>query len=230
MRFRKAMLLANFFTVCFVLASQSAKATTITNTILIDDKTDTVTVTDPTDRVGPSLSTVPTCGIANVEECALTLSAPPNSTASANTLLSTFLLREPGTIGLIGNGCTGSHPLAPLGCVSDGFASVFTTPSLVTFTVHSDTSVSGQEVLNAPCPTIQPSGVIGCNLTESGGPQLVGSVTWTDTSGNVVIDKIFLESDVSEAPEPSSLILFGSGLVIAAGFLRRRRRLLNPLV
>jgi hypothetical protein len=72
MRFRKAMLLANFLTVCFVLAFQSAKATTITNTILIDDKTDTVTVTDPTDRVGPSLSTVPTCGIANVEECALT--------------------------------------------------------------------------------------------------------------------------------------------------------------
>src|SRR5579864_9449486 len=49
MRFRKAMVLANFLTACFVLAFQSAKATTITNTILIDDNTDTVTVTDPTD-------------------------------------------------------------------------------------------------------------------------------------------------------------------------------------
>jgi hypothetical protein len=77
MRFRKAMVLANFLTVCLVLAFQSAKATTITGTILIDDDTDTVTVTDPTGRVGPSGSTVPTCGIANVELCALTLSAPP---------------------------------------------------------------------------------------------------------------------------------------------------------
>src|SRR6266576_2670365 len=100
MRFRKAILFASLMLLCFLLPAQSAKADTI-NTIIVNDNTDTITVTTDTTggRVGPSGSTVPTCGGANVELCGLTLSAPANSTVdpSRTTLLPTFLLREPGT-------------------------------------------------------------------------------------------------------------------------------------
>jgi hypothetical protein len=218
MRFRKAIALVSLLTLCFVLAPRSAKSATI-NTIVIDDLTDTITFTDATGRVGlPTSPAVPACGAANLELCALTLSAPPNATVASTTLLATFLLSEPGTFapsGTAGNGCIGTQPLAPLGCVSDGFASVFTTPSLVTFTVHSDT-----EFPNAPCPAIQPTGVSGCNQIETGAPQLVGSVTWTDGTK----DSIYLESDIDVVPEPASLILFGSGLVMVGEFLRRGLR------
>jgi hypothetical protein len=106
--------------------------------------------------------------------------------------------------------------------VSDGLVSAVTT-SLAAFMVHSDTSVNGQEVTNAPCSPVQPSGVVGCNADETGQPQLVGAVTWTNGT-NTITDQVYLQSDAPAGvePEPASLILFGSGLVMLGGFLRRR--------
>lgn len=56
---------------------------------------------------------------------------------------------------------------------------------------------------------------------ETGGPVPLGFVQWQ--SGNM--DTFFAASDVeTTVPEPTSLILFGSGLAIAGGILRRRRK------
>lgn len=55
---------------------------------------------------------------------------------------------------------------------------------------------------------------------ETGGQQFAGSVFWS----NGAQYDIFVQSDSPALePEPASLMLFGSGLVIAGGFLRRRQ-------
>jgi hypothetical protein len=54
--------------------------------------------------------------------------------------------------------------------------------------------------------------------------QNLGDIKWSDGT----VDQINFKSGV--APEPASLMLFGSGLGIAAVFLRRRRRLVTPSV
>jgi hypothetical protein len=50
------------------------------------------------------------------------------------------------------------------------------------------------------------------------------------TTNTITIDHIKIQSDFPEVPEPASLIVFGSGLVVAGGFIRRCRRVVTPSV
>ena len=89
---------------------------------------------------------------------------------------------------------------------------ITTLPGSAAFVFDSD--LPALEGVPVPCPA-----VIGCNAAETGGPQLVGTITW---SGGTT-DRIFIESDrEGVVPEPATLILLGSGLAMTGGFLRRR--------
>ncbi len=77
--------------------------------------------------------------------------------------------------------------------------------------------------LTGPDGTLTPlSGGTLFSLAETGGVQVLGTVTFTDANGTP-IDAIDYEfsSDESEVPEPSSLLLLGAGL-LALLSLRRR--------
>jgi hypothetical protein len=117
--------------------------------------------------------------------------------------------------------------LPPGGSLSPGMTSLLGA-STVVFTFHSGPpplTPGGPESNLGPCPIIQISLVVGCNVIETGAPQLAGTITWSNgTLAPTTTDNIILASDGVE-PEPATLILFGSGLVIAGGFLRRRHRL-----
>jgi hypothetical protein len=241
MRFRKAMVLVNFLTVCFMLVSQSAKADTVdplAHNIIINDLGGTVVVQDNMPgRVGPSaIAGFQTCGALNLETCAISLLAPaggptPFAPIGASIIPATYLLSEPGTVN-VPLSCTGGA-IQSLGCVSDGLNSTFVPgsilPPLISLKFSSDTTVNGQEFPNAPCPTVQSLTLVpGCNRDEDGTPQLVDVIKWSDGT----IDNIYIQSDIAVGvePEPASMILFGSGLVMAGGFLRRRRRVVTPSV
>jgi PEP-CTERM motif len=235
MRFRMAVVLVIFLMLCVMFAAQSAKADTLSSTgnnFIINDLGDTITVTDmsSTGRVSlTSIGGLQACGALNVEFCTFALNAPTGThvDTGSSSIPSVYLLSEPGTFG-VPLSCTGG-PLQSSGCVSDGLASVSVPPvgtvgALISLTFHSDPSAAnGQEVPVAPCPP-----VIGCSRDEDGTPQLVDVVHWSDGT----IDNIYVKSDagVGVEPEPASLILFGSGLAIAGGFLRRRRRAVTPSV
>jgi hypothetical protein len=233
MRFRMAVVLVIFLMLCVTFAAQSAKADTLSttgNNIVINDLGDTVIVQDlnHTGRVSlTSIGGLQACGALNVEFCTFALNAPTGTQVDTATssIPSVYLLREPGTFG-VPLSCTGG-PVQTSGCVSDGLASVSVPPvgtvgALISLMFHSDApAANGQELPNAPCPP-----VVGCNRDEDGTPQLVDVVHWS----NGTVDNIYIQSDagVGVEPEPASLILFGSGLVMAWWFLRRRRRAVTP--
>jgi hypothetical protein len=60
-------------------------------------------------------------------------------------------------------------------------------------------------------------------IVETGFPQLASTVTWNDGR----VDTFAFVSDTSEVPEPASLLLLGTGLVI--GSRRWRKRQAEPL-
>jgi hypothetical protein len=204
MRFQKATVLVSLFVVCFVLAAQSAKADSITT---FTDLTDTPTLSGTSARL-----TLISCSLTSLAEtCTAFLLAP-------------FLnLHAPTTIDYtLGEGTTGQ--------ISDAFhADVSALGAFLTFTSDLPTALGEANGLG-PCPVViaLPTPT-ACNAIENGLAQSVGSITWTPLlGGNAVTDTFSTQSDVE--PEPASMILFGSGLVIAGGFLRRRRQLVTPSV
>jgi hypothetical protein len=80
----------------------------------------------------------------------------------------------------------------------------------VTLTFESDINASGSIVL---CP------VVGC-VPETGASQSAGTITWSTGTTDI---NFVSDAPESAVPEPASLVLLGSGLAIAGGFLRRRR-------
>ena len=53
---------------------------------------------------------------------------------------------------------------------------------------------------------------VSCDMLETGNKQRAGTINWVDSTGSVVAtDDVYFLPDV---PEPASLILFGSNLVI----------------
>ena len=99
------------------------------------------------------------------------------------------------------------------GTVSDTIGSLTNTTDTMTFTF---TSNPATETNLGLCPNA------GCNITENGRVQNTGlTISWVGTSGTAQ-DTISFGPDISDVPEPASLILLGSGLGPVGGFLRRR--------
>jgi hypothetical protein len=216
MRFRKLVLAVSLLQVCFMLAVQSAKA----DTILIDDNSaeGVITVTDiggaDTVTGSPCLETATTCqfNITRVDPA-----TGGNLTPSFFGFFSSWLLAESATT---------TVPGTP---ESDSLNSSISGTQVQ---LHFNSDVPTPDNPLGQCPLINGGGGAGCNDVENGTASTVtGLILWGTSTNNPDTVQVF--SDIatpSAVPEPSSLILLGSGLAIAGGFLRRRRRVVTPSV
>jgi len=212
MRFGKVILFVGLLMVCFMLVAQSAKADRI---IKIDDRSDIITVSGP--------ATI-SCPIASLELCTVTLTpptpivvTPTTPDASTTTLPAHFLMVE-------GAGARAGS-LVP---ASDGLNHLLlfaidpiTGRTMNKLTFQSDPPTASDPPLVGSCVP----NLVDC-IIEDGLFHEAGTVTWSDGT----VDHIQIASDAPEVPEPASLILFGSGLALAGGFLRRRWGLVTPSV
>jgi PEP-CTERM motif-containing protein len=227
MRFRKFMLAASLFLVCFMLSVRSAKA----DTIVINDNSVvgqiTVTIIGTNDQVSLQGSILPpgssaTC-IETVTTCQFNVTRAGFSPSSLG-FVSSYLLAE---------STTTTIPGTP---ESDSLNTSLSGPQLQ---LHFNSDVpAAPGVAESPlgvCPATNGL-TVGCNDVEDGTAKTVGGViAWTNGPNFSGTDTVQVFSDTanesaSVTPEPASLILFGSGLTIAGGFLRRRRRVATPSV
>ena len=207
MKYSKAVPFVGLLMFCFMLAAQSAKA----DDIIFNDLGDTIIVTGPATIVS---GTCQSPGGTNSDICKIILTPPTDSSgqpgiirSASAALLSTFYMAED------------TNPSA----VSDILISIIGVgTSGATFEFDSDLP-STEGVVVLPCPSVL---VGGCNVIENGLQQTAGTIVWEDAVTHALLrtDQIILQSDLSAVPEPANLMLFGSGLVIAGGFLRRRHR------
>jgi hypothetical protein len=217
---RKPILLLVLAGVVFICPTIPANATvTPVTTITFNDATDMLSAAI---SGSGSASASATCGVSSFpvwggtslipfEYCTGSILAPSGTHLDSLASLPLF--------NFIGGGTAGAT-------VSDSFAYVpvydrYTgAQTSVKFIFLSDLPNNlGVEGPGVPCALVG-----GCRVTETGIVQNLGDIKWSDGT----VDHITFSSSV--APEPASLMLFGSGLGIAAVFLRRRRRLVTPSV
>jgi hypothetical protein len=212
MRFQKAVVHISLLLVCFMLAGLSAKAETV---IFTDLSNDNITVT------GTAISRVTivpgTCGTAVttlVELCKITLAAPTGYILKSPTIPSIYL---------IGEGSTTAGTAVSDALITGTIGIPLAAP--IPFEFDSDLSSLENHAI-ASCP------LGGCDVSETGGQQTALTITWNKIGfpNITVTDSIIFQSDAPEVPEPPTLILFGSGLAIAGGFIRRRRRVVTPSI
>jgi hypothetical protein len=216
-RVARTLALGTIVSCGLLVAAQSAKA----DDFIIHDTVEGTPISISTNGDPTRIGSAGGCSITGGVEIPFCWSIlPPNHNFSDSTRVSIA------NIGL-------SEANAPAGTLSDelSFLNVPSQPStVVQFQFASE--INGVTATPTPLPNCQttPSGPgIPC-VAETGTPGPVVA-SWTWQSG--VQDTLSIESDAESTPtvpEPASLILFGSGLAIAGGFLRRRRRLVTPPV
>jgi hypothetical protein len=210
--FPKLVVLATLLVLCLTLSAQSAEATTV----LISDTTDVVTVT------GAVFNCIG-------ESCTIKLIPPAGAHSLTTTLPNPFHLAEAPATATSGT-FQASDELNTNGLgLTNGVSSCPTTTNLsCTLQFISDPSSSMDPHLTTPCQV----NTSNC-IPETGAPQDVGTINWySSTNGTgtpLEIDTVQMASDAAE-PEPATLILFGSGFVMAGGFIWRRRRVVTPSV
>jgi hypothetical protein len=201
---RKPIVLLVLAGVVLICGPIPASATGTGVTITFNDATDVLSATGAT--CGGSIVLV--ASIA--ESCTVTLTPPPGYSLGSPTFPPLYLIGE--STGINAK-ISDSIVLLP---VYDPNTHALTS---IMLTFLSD-------VDSVPALPCSPLGVGRCNITEDGTVQTAGTITWTSTGLPNIVDTIKFQSDVT--PEPASMILFGSGLVIAGGFLRRRRQRVTP--
>jgi PEP-CTERM motif-containing protein len=77
--------------------------------------------------------------------------------------------------------------------------------------------LSDTQEVSVSCPVLA-----GCSKVETGGVQEGRDLFWLNGSNDSIHDKVFFQSDLTEVPEPASLVLLGSGLFAVASYLKRR--------
>jgi PEP-CTERM motif len=230
MRFLKAMVPFSLLMTCFSVKAGTIQPTIHNVDIIFHDLTDVVMVSESGQQTLGSCS--------EPGDCTIPLSAPSSGAVvmsvggpegTEGVFFPFVHLAEPNTFGTL---CA---PLPPNGipqpgpCISDGLNTSFlvngsmtSTPigaNSVQFKFNSDNDSGGLP----SCSTAAMKG--GCQFIENGTEQEVQTIAWFDaTTGAITIDHIEIQSDFPEVPEPASLILFGSGLVMAGAFLRRHSR------
>jgi hypothetical protein len=219
MKFKKLVLAVSLLQACFMLAVQSAKADNIQISDAPGEPT-TVILTGGPGGTGPfSVSPASCAETAAAQPCSFTISRPGYSIFGAFALESSFNLAE------------STSPGVPFVTpVSDNLDTSELSSTQVQLHFSSDVAEGNLGLC----------GSNGCAGFENGSAQtLTGSIIWVNPSApfgsQIIIDTVSILSDTANestpaVPEPASLILFGSGLAIAGGFLRRRRRVVTPSV
>jgi PEP-CTERM motif len=177
----------------FALTAFPARADDVT----FLDSTDSVTASTTSSRI----TTVGTCGaiVGGAEQCVVTIAAPTN-----------YLFN-----GINGSSGTDFADLRyteqDFSSISDEITITSLVPNQVSVVFTSDTS-EGAGL--GPC-VLSPL----CIGVESGSVETAATLDWTNLIGGHITDTISFQSDVeTPAPEPSSLVLFGSGLLAVAGY------------
>jgi len=174
------------------------------DTLVFKDLTDNLTVETTSARISGCAP------LPLVEGCDATISAPAGFVFGHSDLFDTG-----GFAVTPDNGFNIAEPNGQIVSDTIGTPTTFPVSSIVVeFVSDSD---------SAPPFICHMLPVQACPLIETGDVQDVASVTWTDHLGNTVTDTIQFQSDVSDVPEPSAVLLFVT-VIVALSIIRFRKR------